>query len=256
MNFVANLARRGAGLMPSLNPRVLTEPHFAGAPQTPAEHAQEEAAVVDDGTRIGLSPSASSALFAPRAVDHAHPRKESASFSAPSLLPRVEPEIAFAPPGELSSRSGFKNAARTVTSSESRGEPATPTFETRAATSQTAPEPDINATPHGHLIEPPAMRETRDDAAPDARTPHATSALVVIEPRAQEIFEGDALRARVISSAAESLEAEAPRIQVRIGQIQVRLQKPPLTPRPTAPPRTVRGFDDFARARAYVDRIY
>jgi hypothetical protein len=45
-------------------------------------------------------------------------------------------------------------------------------------------------------------------------------------------------------------EAETPRIEVRIGRIELRAAPPPAPQPPPAPAR--RGFDDYALARRYL----
>jgi hypothetical protein len=75
-----------------------------------------------------------------------------------------------------------------------------------------------------------------------------------IAPRSDRTWESDGASELLHEAdAASTSTPESPRIEVRIGRVEIRVTKPPLPAAPASPQKP-NGFAEYARARSYRDR--
>ena len=248
--YLANLARRGAGLAPELAPRadasvpgfpserveLIGEREAAASPPGPLSHRPpifqergdaEGKEEQDRGSSLSPLPGARRARGpAPEVRDH--PIGESHAQSTPAPLPpasqekKSPPELPAAP--QLSQR----------ITPEERPLPS-------AAPVPVAPAPG----PEPPRVTVPVPESARP-AEPSLPAPPAPQAVPLPSPRTPEPALPPRLRAE--PSVPEPTE---PRIEVRIGRVELRAAPPPIPPPPS---REGRGFEDYALARSYMRR--
>ncbi len=76
-----------------------------------------------------------------------------------------------------------------------------------------------------------------------------------LEPRLRETWDADVAPIRPGQTGVSSVDSNEPRIQVHIGQIELRVHKRDPARR-VSPQRAKPRLDEFALARKYLDRIY
>jgi hypothetical protein len=262
-DFLVNLLRRGAGLQPVATPR---------RPDLPAE--MEETAPRDDRREAGdgLPALAAQAGAAPE-IDGRRPDEEALQPPPAAARPVPGPPAGGLPPARPTAAASA--TARVAERREEGRHPqapvlasAPPPAERSTEAARRPPRPGDAPAPGDDLREPrpplpaaeiatPALARTADvAAAPTSPAPPATP----VPPAAP---------ARALPAARSPLAAltpdrppsgprvsdpaggeEEPRIEVRIGRIEIRT---PLASAP-APRRAPRGFAEHALARRYLDR--
>jgi hypothetical protein len=248
--FLANLARRGAGLAAQIVPRGASIPPWPPAAMplgTTPEPAIDVGTASADGPRItrdffpaprapaALAPPSSSSRGAGDATGHDISRLDDPTprSGAPSAPPPSEGLLA-------------------VERATIRPVPA----EARACK---APEADANGTPEATprcptVPETPLRPPTRAVAAAPRPEPNA------IAPSRQPIMEMPQAKSESAASPTPTTRpaatAEPPRVHVRIGKVEVRANTPAAAPARVARPKGSRGFSELRLARAHLDRIY
>ena len=262
-DFLVNVVRRGAGLPPVLSPEPSTAPDFSGVCREPLggeadspppapvpPPAAPEPTLIPDIQRSAEPPApaafiaplvsapASSSLVTPEPLaDEVEPPS---GIRAPRSDPGREPQHAQEtnrPPLEPA-RSG--EAPRDPITGGEAPEPAPPVLEPRQPSSHGGtPAPLV--TPRRETPEPPPLRaEGSAQVAPRSLGSWGPGGPPVrLDPAKQ----------------APAPATETPRIQIKIGRVEVRVAKPPpaATPRP---PERARGFGDYSLARLYLDRVW
>jgi hypothetical protein len=107
-------------------------------------------------------------------------------------------------------------------------------------------------SPFAQRADERASGDEESETAPES-FPYTEAARIV--PRAQEPA-GAGLKSSALAGDAASRvsQSESPRVEVRIGTVEVRMSNP--TPQPPAPARASapRGFESYTAARRYLDR--
>jgi hypothetical protein len=132
---------------------------------------------------------------------------------------------------------------------QAQGQPQTvdtPAFATSAPAPQQREAPaELQLTPvvRRHAAAHTALdsRGERDHGELDSPVPLPSSAVSIELP---PVFS---------DTAAQATEPGAPRVQVRIGRVEVRVTQPPGSVAPV-PTRVSRGFDEYAAVRSYLER--
>jgi hypothetical protein len=232
--YLGNLARRGAGLTPEISPRRRQALPLPATPREggeaggelalrPPEESTPAAAKVRGGKeardgkdlQVSGSPRIAPAPMAPMAAS-----MPEAAVLAPATPAAIVEPVSL--PATLLERSALR---------EPRGAERSPVGE---------PGPAASGAP----LAAARAAAARGDAAP--------ASAASLEPRSR----GEAERPLPRTSAAvvvppEPRPSEEPRIEVRIGRIELRTA-PPQAPVPAPPAR--RGFEEFAAKRRYQDR--
>lgn len=240
-DFIANLARRGAGLPAEVAPQPPALPDFStGLGEAP--QAGEEPAVAP------LAPVAQPSV--PQAMPPA--ALEPAAVTGVASVPEVQRvEAPQAPPA---APLALPAAAVAATPPRTPAAPAAvlPILEPAWNAPEPPSEPVLRPEAPAQAVFPPRSEEPAPP--PVAVLPAevvSREQTVVVVPRPQEASSPDALSA-IPALAAPGPPPDPPKIQVRIGKVEVRLNQP-LAPVASSPqPR--RGFDEYALSRRYLDR--
>lgn len=260
-DFLANLLRRGAGLQPVVVPR---RPEVPGEPFPDGDTAEElpQAALAEpvpvapepvhlpaEAGRIEAPPVAPP----PQTVQTVAAPKPSPGLSA-KPIPAPERYSPMPPAPPRPEQASARQELPVVTTMQPR---ATPTLG-RAAMPAFEPEPQPPVLPAALAAtaapEPPSpvLGRSEDLALPPPPAPspvpverEETWPAVAVQPSPEAVAIPEILR--------EAAEPEEPRIEVRIGRIEI-LQAPPPPPPALAPRREPRGFADHTLARRYLDR--
>jgi hypothetical protein len=260
-NFLANLARRGAGLAPQIAPRVASIPAwsrtapslYAAAPDRRREESAFEPGL-DDGT-AHLNEAGSKTDFVPRV--RAPTATRSTSLSDPqrddgAKIPDVvRPVDPASNSGERSGPLRHPDPIITERTTAHVAAPAARADGTSAKAEHAAPGP----TPRGHA-DPQALRPRANAVAVEPHAGRDAAALwrqpAMALPQAKPDNRSPApLEARPTGSAREP-----PRIQVRIGKVEIRASPPVAPPTRAARPKGSSGFSELRLARAHLDRSY
>ena len=255
-NFLTNVARRGAGLAPQIAPRAAPIPTWSPAASSAhgaREESREESAFepgLDDGT-ADWSETSITTDFVPRVRG---PMATQSSLSSGPLRDDSAKIPDIARPVDLASNS---------TEPSGPLQPPAPIVAKLTTADMAAPAARADGTPAtgAHAAPGPTPSVHADPQALRPRT-HA----VAVEPRAAALWRQPAMgppQAKPEKRSSAPLEArptasarEPPRIQVRIGKVEVRAS--PLAPPPkrTARPKGSSGFSELRLARAHLDRNY
>ena len=259
--FLVNLVRRGAGLGPSLLPR--SEPTWSSELEGAAP-AQSTSALTAPGQSETPAVAAEPSLGPP---GPAGPQ--------PRVLPRdaepepVSPTASSAPPAEPSSPAG---AGARPEAPPGPAESTPPASRAEARTELPSPRPTGDPAaprpPSGSAVGVPPPASERSPLSEAAARPGATPPVPPplapgvgeagsITPRPRADRPAGALPARLDVRHPPQPEATAaPRVEVRIGRIEVRVTRPPAPQAPPASPPAERsgGFERYILARRYLDR--
>lgn len=226
--FLVNLVRRGAGLPAEASPVPPTVPNFllpTGGPQ----------AAPVDAPPPPLLPPPSAGSPTTASV------RRSSDVAAPVASPIPPPRgVALAPP--------------LPPPAEPRPERVSPPARGPRPRNQTddpsSPRPEPRPTPHA--ASPPAPATPAEEAPPPIPPPGEDPGHALPRPRSPWHPEPTG---RLGPTGAASVPAPTePRIQVRIGRVEVGVTTRAL---PAPPPaRAARGFADHAWARRYLDRVW
>jgi hypothetical protein len=251
IRFLANIARRGAGLAPQILPRGPSFPpwSFAARADGPAsELGIDGSAASADAPRI--TPDLFPAPGASAAPVSAAPAPPSQSCGTGEPIRRYS-----VPLNDLTPRSSASPASeRRVSVERATVLPALP--EMRASE---APESEASARRSSTL---------HHGAEPQVPTPPTGAVAVaprseptVAAPSRQPIMELPQAKPQSAASPAAATgpataAAEQPRIHVRIGKVEVRATTPAAAPARVVRPKGGRGFAELRLARAHLDRNY
>ena len=265
MSFLHNLALRGAGLAPRAAPR--QEPIFPEIPSTPAETPpmetgggalsreagegrggvftappseeprKPEGRRQPEGEVRALEPSP------PAPLPAAHPAPRERGVRQRAASPPSEPAIvageAPALPGKTD---GVEVEPRSSPLSRGSGRAAGRGAGGEGRRPQTPPS---NALPQ---LDPIPEPDPAIKPQPEPAILQSEPAPPVIEPRPPQ-----SVLTPAVASAPATPEPEEPRIEVRIGRVEIKTAPPPVRPGP-APPKGPKGFREQAAARSYRDR--
>ena len=248
--FLANLLRRGAGLPPLVAPRRMDLP--ADLPVPDGEEDQE-----------GLSPAVSAPPEPERrspetSVSPAPPvPAKAAEAPRTALVPPEAPLLALAPPREQA----IQTPASPRPAPEPPPEPAAPFSPQQDDRPREAPEmvrviaaPPPSPPPFTISSETPEERITAPPVQPPLPAPAPPPAKpAVVEPVLLAPISPPPETPAALHALDEARPPEEPRIEVRIGRIEIRQAPPPPLPAP-APRREPRGFQEHSLARRYLDR--
>ncbi len=225
--FLVNLVRRGAGLPAEASPVPPTVPNFllpAGGPQ---------AAPVDTPPPPLLPPPSAGS---PTTASVRRSSDVAAPVASPIPPPRgVAPAPPPPPPAEP--RPELPNPPRGSRPRNQTGDPS-------------PPRPEPRPTPHA--VSPPAPATPAEEAPPAIPPPGEDPGHALPRPRSPWHPEPTGRLGPM--GAASVLAPTEPRIQVRIGRVEVGVTTRAL---PAPPPaRAAHGFADHAWARRYLDRVW
>ena len=256
-DFLTNVARRGAGLAPPITPHLAPVPTWSPAASpihSVRQESREESTFepgLDDGT-AHWSEAGIKTNFVPRLRTPMAPRLTSPSGPQRDGDAKI-PDVV--PPADPASNSGERSA-----SLRPRG-------------------PIVNERTAAHVAAPAARADgTNAHAAPGA-TPTLHADPRALQPRANAVtikphVDSDSSaawrravmtlpQAKPKNQPSASLEVrptaavrEPPRIQVRIGKVEVRVSPPVVPPMRAARPKGSSGFSELRLARAHLDRNY
>ena len=235
--YLANLARRGAGLAPEISPR------------------RREALPLPATAREGGE--AGEPIDTP--LDAAAGRGGSGRVAGSSPRPSVDGlgvEMRETPGGTGTSGDGTPTWSGHEATGRAEPRPTHPDLPLPEPRSADLTQPSAPATPalSAERVEPPPTRP--DPPLPEASRPEPPpqGPVASLEPRPRGEAERPLPRAAVaVVVPPESQKSEEPRIEVRIGRIELRSAPPPAPP-PAPPAR--RGFEEFAAKRRYQDRTW
>jgi hypothetical protein len=262
-NFLTNLARRGAGLAPQIAPRVASIPAWSPAASSPYADALDrsrEGSAFDPGLDDGTAHSSEQRIttdFVPGRAARPPTATRSTLSRGPLLddgakIPDIVRPVDPAPHSD--ERSGpLRPPAPIVTKVTTAhvGAPAARAEGTPATGAHTTPGP----APSVHA-DPQALRPRTNAVAVEPHAgPDAAAAWrqpVMTLPQAKsENHTSASLEVRPTVAAREP-----PRIQVRIGKVEVRASPPVAPPTRAARPNGSSGFSELRLARAHLDRSY
>jgi hypothetical protein len=252
--FLANIARRGAGLAPQVVPR--------GAPIPP----WSPAAVPDGATsEPGVDGSTASA-DAPHVTPDFFPARRAptapalAAPSPPSPL-RATGEPISPDTARLDDPTPRSGAPPASLPSQRR------LIVERATVSPDPPEASASKAPE---TEASALRPSTRHHEPAPQTPAPPTRAVAVAPRAEQTVaapsrppvmelpqaKSQSLASPASATRAATAAAEQPRVHVRIGKVEVRATTPAAAPARVTRPKGGRGFAELRLARAHLDRNY
>lgn len=216
---------------------------------------------------VGRDELSASAGAASAEADDLTPTHAAPSVTVAPAAATLAPSTAEAPGGRMDPRSGWRDAPQPIANPASAVESAPHTTPPRADPAEAArgavpastPRPPAPAgaalqtreRPSEHRPVDPPVRPAAHTSSTVGRVAHATPAAA---PRPR-------FAPRVLPASPRPAAAPAPRIEVRIGRVEVRAPRPepppvPRTVRATAPPQTApRGFGELAAMRRHLDRI-
>ncbi|HVT16394.1 MAG TPA: hypothetical protein VHQ90_09485 [Thermoanaerobaculia bacterium] len=282
-SYLANLARRGAGLTLELAPRGREAPRLPGPPRESAGGG-DPALLPPGDTATAVAPEPARTLSAPMLLPAAPaPRPlPSPPVSPPARATEATGERAAsaaglearggeameAPPAPLKPRraerppAGELGGLAPLAAETARGEGALAPLASfqgslevaGSAPGRPSPPPPLPAPTHSLPGRGETLGAPHDAVAasphPIDRVPGKATAVVEPRPRKADL---PLPRPAPAAATPPTAETEEPRIEVRIGRIELRTAPPP-TPAPARPEAARRGFEEYAAARRYLDR--
>lgn len=242
-DFVANIARRGAGLPPMITPR------------DPAP---------DFDTDVGASPEVQTDVMpSPKRDTVARPAAvslvQNKGTSEPVRPSETQPELRIEPKERtMTETTQIEKVERVVEPTRSQPEIEPEIVSAKPVEPVQAPiVPSSTLSPTRTEIEgefEPSEKIQREVEAERADELVSTTRAVVesLAPREPEPWEATLPSAPERSNLPQ--DSTEPKVEVHIGQIELRVTKTP-TPRPARPTRTP-SLDEHTLTRSYLDRIY
>lgn len=265
-DFLANLARRAAGLPPT------TASPIPARPPEPYLRNEIEGLHIEDE----LAPEAADPLPPPRVPRTVAPSDElrppRAEGSADSLSPGPEPGERTAtvvqspdwrePSEEISDTSTTPSPILPAPGSDTiEASPASPNppvvlqpspppqaEPVRAEARPSVPDQQSGSADEMVSVPPPTEPLARGETRPER--PADREARIVPRPMPDEAFD----RASEAAMVLRKTEPPRPPVEVRIGRIDIEVARPAPPPAAPAPRERPRGFDDYARLRSYLER--
>jgi hypothetical protein len=248
--FLANVARRGAGLTPTIVPRPASIPPLFGSPIPRAAASESNltsgvASAARPRPIADTSPTAREPTVPPPQSRLSHsaegatgpvslrfdcpsPRPDEPSAPPPSRGP-VDAERTPVRPPPTAARSDEPPETNRIAPREAspreRIQPDTPSGRVHTVAVEPRADPDATAPLPQRILEVPAAKSA-SSAPPATRTTTPTGA------------------------------SEPPRVHVRIGKVEVRASAPAATLVRPPRPKGSRGFSEVRLARAHLDRDY
>lgn len=269
--FLTNLLRRGAGLPPLVAPRRMDLPADLPVPEGEEEWAAPDVLspadpAMPEPERRRSPEAADSPAPAPQAPVKAAEAAAEAMRTAPvpSVPPPVLAQAAQTAPREQAARAPVLPKP----APEQPPEPAVPpplrqdqlreAQETIRVLASPRVNPPLLPVPIETRIEriaaPPEEQPLSLPApAPPAATPKAAPPAAAEPPLPLAPIAPPPETPAALHALDEAQPPEEPRIEVRIGRIEIRQAPPPPPPAP-APRREPRGFPEHSLARRYLDR--
>ena len=244
-HFVANIARRGAGLPPTIMPR------------NPAPDFDAEAGTSPEVQTDVMPSPKRNAVARPAAVNTVSEKIE------PGPAPVHPPDVAQLEPHTETKERTLTDVTR-IEKVERVVEPVRPQLETDTKSVNAKLEPaQAPIVPSSTFV--PTRTEIEEAFEPseqiqrkvemeraDRLTSPAQVVVEMFEPREPEPWDGTLPIAPERSDPAD--DSTEPKVEVHIGQIELRVHKAP--PPRSARPARKSSLDDHAMTRSYLDRIY
>jgi hypothetical protein len=263
--YLTNLARRGAGLAPEMAPRAEVSPVISLSDRAPFSDSDQGGLETFPVSPVSEKASAPSGSLEPAmgAVLPARPhppalsaeeREEKGRPAEFEVRPREHfPEnLHQSTPAPREQESSPELPISPRVTQRVTPEPERPFLAAAPVPAPPAPRPEPSQVTVPVLL-PESVPSTETLSPPKAENPALPipqAALALPSPRNPEPALPPRPRAEPV--ATEPPEPAEPRIEVRIGRVELRAAPPPA--QPPAPSRERRGFEDHALARRYLRR--